>query len=285
MIRAAALVAALCLPLCAAGAAPLRVVSTNLCTDQLAMLLAAPGQLVSVSGLAADPHSSAMAEAARAYPRNDARAEEIYLLAPDLVVSGSYTARETMQILEDLGIPVMRFSPATSLADVPARIAQMGAALHREAEAQAVIDEFNARLAALRAEAEAEIAASGAPRPRAALYYPNGYTTGSSTLAGDILEAAGFGNVAAEIGVAGGGFVPLEAMVIADPDALITSGPHPGASRAEELLIHPALTTLRGGAASATMSDRDWLCGTPAVLEAIAALGDTRRAVLNGAAQ
>ncbi|MGA0716208.1 MAG: ABC transporter substrate-binding protein, partial [Gemmobacter sp.] len=33
----------------AAAAPPGRVVSINLCTDQLAMMLAAPGQLVSVS--------------------------------------------------------------------------------------------------------------------------------------------------------------------------------------------------------------------------------------------
>ena len=34
--------------------APARVVSMNLCTDQLAMMLAAPGQLVSVSHLATE---------------------------------------------------------------------------------------------------------------------------------------------------------------------------------------------------------------------------------------
>ncbi len=39
---------------------PERVVSVNLCTDQLAMLLAAPGQLISVSHLASDPLSSSM---------------------------------------------------------------------------------------------------------------------------------------------------------------------------------------------------------------------------------
>jgi iron complex transport system substrate-binding protein len=41
----------------AAADAPARVVSVNLCTDQLAMLIAAPGQLQSVSWLAADPSS------------------------------------------------------------------------------------------------------------------------------------------------------------------------------------------------------------------------------------
>ena len=41
----------------AAQAAPVRVASVNLCTDQLAMLLAAPGQLASVSAWAARPQA------------------------------------------------------------------------------------------------------------------------------------------------------------------------------------------------------------------------------------
>jgi iron complex transport system substrate-binding protein len=39
---------------------PRRVVSMNLCTDQLAMLVAAPGQLLSVSRIARDPRVSAL---------------------------------------------------------------------------------------------------------------------------------------------------------------------------------------------------------------------------------
>ena len=89
---------ALCIP---AAAAPARVVSTNLCTDQLAMLLAAPGQLVSVSWLAADPRSSTMAAEAARYPANHGLAEEIFLLSPDLVLAGSYTARTAVDLHQD----------------------------------------------------------------------------------------------------------------------------------------------------------------------------------------
>ena len=46
--------------------APGRVVSMNLCTGQLAMMLAAPGQLHSGTYLAIDPRASAMAEEAEA---------------------------------------------------------------------------------------------------------------------------------------------------------------------------------------------------------------------------
>ena len=51
-------------PAVAVGRPPARVVSINLCTDQLALLLAAPGQLLSVSWLSQDPQSSMLAAAA-----------------------------------------------------------------------------------------------------------------------------------------------------------------------------------------------------------------------------
>ena len=71
----------------AVAAPPERVVSMNLCTDQLAMMLAAPGQLVSVSHLASEVQSSSMVEEARAYPMNRGQVEQVFLMRPDLVRS------------------------------------------------------------------------------------------------------------------------------------------------------------------------------------------------------
>jgi hypothetical protein len=114
-------------------------VSINLCTDQLAMMLAAPGQLVSVSDLAADPHSSAMAREARAFPANHGRAEEVYLLRPDLVLAGAYSDPATVAMLRRVGLRVVQFDTARSLADTRDRIAQMARLLGREAAGAALI--------------------------------------------------------------------------------------------------------------------------------------------------
>lgn len=253
---------------------PQRVVSVNLCTDQLALMLAAPGQLVSVSKLAHDPDSSSMATAAQAYATNNSGAEDVYLRKPDLVLAGTFTAPATVQMLRDLGIRVELFAPARSLADVPARIAQMGAALGREAEAQAMIDRFETDLARL----------SVAPdrRPRAALYYVNSYTVGDRTLAGDILRAGGFANVAAEAGLSVGGTLSLEQLILLDPEVIIQGRDYPGQARAEEVLHHPALDALTGTRVAGTITDRDWICGTPLVLTAVEKMRDLRQALEAG---
>ena len=93
---------------------PGRVVSMNLCTDQLAMLVAGPGQLHAVSQLARDPESSVMADEAQAYAVTHGLAEEVFLMQPDLVIAGSYTTPATVAMLRRLGFPVEIFPPASS---------------------------------------------------------------------------------------------------------------------------------------------------------------------------
>ncbi len=243
---------------------PARVVSINLCTDQLAMMLARPGQLVSVSALAVDPRASAMVEQARRYRLNHGGAEQIFLMRPDLVLAGSFTTRATVSMLERLGIRVVRFRPAYSLDDVRARILKMGTVLGRRQQARALAADFARRLQALRA--------SSGKRPRAALYFANGYTLGDKTLAGQILTAAAFDNIAAALGFAGGGTLPLEVLVMARPRIIVTGVRYPGASRAESILDHPVLRPWRQDGRNATIADADWVCGTPYVLRAIAGL-------------
>lgn len=253
--------------------APARVVSMNLCTDQLAMLLAAPGQLVSVSHLAADPLSSAMVEAARAYPPNRGSAEQVYQMRPDLVLAGTYTSLAAIDLLRQLGVPVLQVPPVTALDQVAPQIRQVGRALGRTDRAEALAARFEADLAAL---------AVTLPPVSAALYYPNGYTVGEGTLANDVLQHTGFANVGAAAGLTGGGTLPLERLVMAAPAMIVTSTPYPGASRSEDILSHPALAALRDSAGLAVTTDADWICGTPALLGAVAAMKAAREGLEGG---
>jgi len=242
--------------------APGRVVSLNVCTDQLALLLGAPGQLVSVSRLAHDPRSSAMAAAARAIPANGASAEEVVLLRPDLVVAGSYTARATVEMLLRLGYRVERFEPARSLEDARENIRRMGALLGREAEAAEVLAAFDRRLAALADQPDR--------RPVVAYYLPFNETAGARSLTGEILAAAGMENLSEARGLPYGGRLPLEALVLAHPDLILVSQPYDSPAQATSMLQHPALQAT--GALRQVVDSPNWICGTPAVLDAVAAM-------------
>lgn len=246
----------------------------NLCTDQLAMMIAAEGQLVSVSRIALDPLSSAMAKEAAAYHKNNGLAEEIYLLKPDLVLAGRYSNRATVSMLERLGIPVVLLDVADSLEEIPPLITKVGAALHQAERASALLQDFENRLDQLRAEAISH--------PRAALYFANSYTLGDNSLSGQILMAAGFSNVASEAGIIRSGTLPLEMLLLSAPEALITGTHYPGTSRSEEILYHPVVQTLRAKLPGAGTSDRDWICGTPHVLAAVEDMARLRRRIEAG---
>lgn len=260
MIRAA--VMAMMLAGAADAAPPQRVVSVNLCSDQLAMMLAAPGQLVSVSHIAADPVSSLMADRAADYVPNNGRAEEIWMLQPDLVLAGPYTDATTIQMLDRLGVRVVALPIAGDFDDVRSGIRLVGDALGQPDRAEALVADFDAALAALPGPDPAG--------PLAAPYEPNGYMTGAHSLTAEVISAAGLRPLSREIGHDVYAPMPLEALVLARPRVLIAGERYQGASQAESLLDHPALRDL--GAQRVTVPGRDWICGLPALADTAAAL-------------
>ena len=262
----------------AAANPPRRVASINLCTDQLAMLVAAPGQLQSVSWMSRDPTHSAMAEEARSHAVNHGRAEELFLAKPDLVLAGTWTTRATVDLLRRLGFEVAEFAPVASFDDIRGNIRRMGRLLGRDARAEGLVAELDARL-------QAAAPAAGSPTPRAALREAGSITSGAGTLANAIMEAAGLGNVANELGLHGLARLPLETLVMAAPDMLVTSRRYEGRALAEASLDHPALRRVAGGVAGTATSDARWVCGGPFTAAAVTELAAARDRLIEGNAR
>jgi len=256
-----------------AGDRPQRVVSMNLCTDQLALLLAEPGQVHSVSYWAAMPSASNLADRANRLRLNAGSAEDVFLMRPDLVLAGEFTNRAAVSLWQRLGGRVEVFPAAASLADIHMLIARMGRLLGREERAAALRDDFIARLDALARRAEP------LPRDAGAYHYANNYTSGAGTLASDVMVAAGLDNAAAERGLLGTARLDLETLVMLEPFLIRTrhiSGNEIG--RSFENADHPALKVLAENGRAATIAERWQICGTPFVAEAISALIEARRA-------
>ncbi len=256
---AAAIILSLASAPAAADPAPRRVVSINLCTDQMAMLMAAPGPLKSVSFLATEEGTSMMVDEAARYPLNHGQAEEIFLMQPDLVLAGTYTAKATVGLLKELGFRVEQFTPASSFEDVRESLARMGALLHREQRAAELVAELD--------EGLAELSAHKPPAANVAIYYANSYTSGSGTLADAIVQAAGLTNLGDTLGFHGMTRLPLELLVAADPDIILEGDSQYGApALARENFSHPAFKALSGRVVP--IPDKYTICGAPFTLEA-----------------
>lgn len=242
--------------------------SLNLCTDQLAMLIAAPGQLLSVSELAVDTSLSAMHEKARAFPANRGLAEEVVAASPDLVVTGAWSARNATDLLRGLGYRVETFAPDLTLDGIRADIARMGEIMDRQARAGELLAEFDAELA--RAP-DATCPASF--RPSLLVYGPNGVTEGAGTLPDTVIGAAGFRNLGAEPGTGGMAFVSLENVIAMRPDVILLPAEDPAApALAQKLFSHPALGASGARILRGVVDPALWTCGGPFTARAVTAL-------------
>lgn len=244
----------------AAADAPRRVVSMNHCADQLALLIAAPEQIVSVSHIAADPYTSAMTEAARRYPLNRGGAEEIYRMEPDLVLAATWSNPAAVAMLENLGVRVERIDGVERLEDIPGLLRRAGALLGREAVAEDMARDVEARRAALPEPPRDD-------RPEAAFFHAGGYSLGVGTLAHEILISAGFDNLAERVGRTDGGYLPVEVLLMNRPDLLITAPAYEGSSQAEALMDHPAIADI-----PRLESGPGWGCGLPFAVDAVETL-------------
>ena len=239
------------------------VASLNVCTDQLAMALAAPGQLKSVSALARDPMLSTMAQQAQGYPVNRGLAEEVFTLKPDLIVTGTFSLHNTASLLKRLGFRIEEFDYSQSLDTIPADIRRMGALLHRKQAAEQMAASFEREIASL--------APLGCRRkPVAIAYGQRGIALGKGTLAHTVIEAAGFENLAATAGHDGMSPFPLELLVTNPPDLIILPHTSTGApALADEATRHPALAKLKGTVTASFTRAALWSCGGAFTLDAL----------------
>lgn len=260
----------------AAAAGPSRIVSINLCADELLVALADPGQVAALSITATDPRLSYVAEAAMAYRHDAAEAETVVEIDPDLVLAGRFTKRATRDMLAALGYRVVLLDPARSIDESIAQIRRIAELVGHPERGEALV----ARIEAARAKA-AE--AAPAVRPTAAVYQRRGYVTGSGTLTGDLLDAVGFANSGGALVGDVGGFVPLERLVATPPDFLVVTSFSAGADdQGSALLAHPALAALYPPQKRITLPERLTVCGGPSLPEAIDWLASEARRVAAG---
>ncbi len=253
-------------PICAAEGVPENVVSLNICTDQLLMLLGQPEQIGSVTFLARDPVLSALADAAGAYPINHGLAEEVIRARPDLVLASQYAARTTVLLLERLGYRVALIPPAFTVEQIRANLKQVGELLGQRARAGELITALDAELAEL---AGAETGSHGVFTD----YEVNSVVAGQGSLLASLAHQAGYELLGERLGIQGAGQISLETLLLAQPD-LIELGHawNESPSLASETLRHPALATMLAHTPSVSIPDAWWQCGLPVSLNVVALL-------------
>jgi iron complex transport system substrate-binding protein len=245
---------------------PARVISLNMCTDQLLLDLAPPGQIVGLSPFAADATRSYLAARAEGLPVLSGTAEEVMVLKPDLVVSGTFTQRATREFIRARGLPLEEFAPVRTLAETKRQIARFGEITGAREKAAQRNAELDAALAELRASAATR-------RLRVLPLARRGWVSGANSLMSELLAEAGLTNAAGELGIRTGGRTSLEKIVLLKPDAILLSRADGEAEdQGRALLLHPAIQALFPPARRIILPERLTVCGGPMLADAMRSL-------------
>lgn len=246
----------------AADAAPRRVASLNLCTDELLLTLAAPQQVASVTHLAQSPAETPLWRQARRHRRNDGSLLSVAGLKPDLLLTMGGGARDRTRIAAKLGIPTLDLPYPQTIADIEASIARVAAALGRREAAAPVL----ARIAALKRATPARAADS-------VWLGGGGRSVGAASLAAQWMRLAGLAQRPL-----GGDRITLEQLLVRPPAVILRSDYRQGQYSSEQRWLSHPLARAGRGARTIPTDGRLWTCmGPPLVAEIVRLRGMAAR--------
>lgn len=248
-------------------AQPQRVLSLNLCADQLLIDLLEPWRIVGLTTLSTDPELSYHYQTAARFNQHHGQLEEILSLQPDLIVAGRYTTSTTTQLLKSLGYPVYIHEVPDNIPGMYEQIRKLGEVLEVQDQAHALISRIEHQLQNIQRSYVG-------PRHLAAVYYANGMSMGEKSVVNDVLLLTGFDNLTAKLGIDHYSALPLEELIRAQPDLIVLGNYNPDRrSMAQQILNHRALRAYQSRTSNRDVNaidipDRLWMCAGPSIIEA-----------------
>lgn len=256
----------LALPDNTASAANLpRLVSMNVCADQLLLTLADPEQILGLSRFARDGWQSQAGDISR-YPVLSGGAEDVLLIRPDIVVASAFDKRSTRELLKANGLRIAELAVPRTLEEARQQIREAGDITGHPDRAAVEIARLDAALARAR-RAVSERHYRVLPLSR------RGWVAGSDSFVGSLLGESGLRSAAGDLGFAFGGFASLEAIVNLRPDFIVVSQAGDTAKDdGQAFLLHPALERFYPPEKRIVIPERMTECGGVLLADALDAL-------------
>ncbi len=257
---AASIALAACAGAPASAAALPRIVSMNVCTDQVLLTLADPEQILGLSRFSRDAWVTGDV---RRYPTLSGGAEDVLVLRPDVVVASLFDKRATRELLKANGLRLAELAVPRNLMEVKDQIRELGDIAGHPDRAAREIAKLDAALARARQ-------AVAAKHYRVLPLSRRGWVAGRDSFVGSLLAETGLFNTAVDLGFAFGGFASLEAIVSLKPDLLLVSQAGNFArDDGQAFLLHPALERFYPVEKRIVIPERLTECGGVMLAEAL----------------
>ena len=229
-----------------------RVASVNLCTDEMLLLLAKPGEIASISFLSRDPRETVLWRKARRLPANDGTIEQVLSEHPAAILNMGGGGRSRAYLASRIGIHPVDITLPMTLDDVVSNLRRVAAVLgdvHRA-------DPWARRIEALRRSAPATAG-------DAIWISGGGFTLAPDSLGAQWLRLAGLRQRPIV-----GGKVSLETLLTAPPKALVISDYRSGQmSGGVRWLSHPIVQ--HASSRRIVTDGRAWTCMGPLMIAEI----------------
>ena len=198
-----------------AAGKPQRIMSTNMCSDLLLLMLVPKERIASLTSLSHDAVAVLMPGADDGVAVNYGTAEEVVQQAPDLILASPWTTPAMRRLAARIGVPIVDVEQAASFADIRRITRQVGAAVGEGDRAEMLIADMDRTLA--------DLAATRPARTVNVVAWDGGGNSvpGAGTLTDAIIRAAGAHNLAAEMSDASFSSFGLEELLAARPDAIL----------------------------------------------------------------
>ena len=206
------------------SAAPRRIVSLTLATDEMLMGLVDFSRIQGVTSLAVDPAISNVADRVASVPHKlEMNVETILSIQPDLVLVADWSDAGPVQQLRDAGVPVYLMKSGVTIASIEGKIERLALLAGEPARGRDMIRRMEERLQAVARRV------SAIPRDRRLSvidYATWGSAQGRGSSWDEMLQRAGLIDGVGALAADEWGQVPLsrEKRLALDPDVLVLPG-------------------------------------------------------------
>ena len=248
-----------------------RIISTNVCIDNILINIFGTEHVVAVSNLVDDALYSQVKFLDPSIERISFDAEEILRLKPSLVLISNFSNHRVVNILKDSGVNMVTVPFATKLSDISKNIQIIGTALKQHAKAKIAADAIDQHI--------------GETMPDAGVFAlhvtSNNYIYGKNSLIGDAIRYAGLSASDQRGFGANPGFYNSERIIASNPDYLIIDDINAGAGdtvasdgvnspNLRDDRYHPALQAAYPAQQRIKIDPRLWSCAhqqTPQIID------------------
>lgn len=249
---------------------PTRIVSLDYCSDQFVLKLADRSQILALSKDATKEFSYMSKEAA-GIPNVRSQAEDVMVLRPDIIARSYGGGPDAKGFFERAGLPIAQLAFADDYNGIIANIRDMAKAFGHPERGEALVAEFEARLAAIKTTKVS---------PSALYITPAGVTGGEGTMIDLMMDSAGLSNFQEQDGW---NPIPLERLARERPDMVIAATFSTKTSQVDgwSPSRHPVARAQTKGQTILPLNGALTSCGGWFVIEAIEAMATPGQASQN----